>query len=220
MNLMVKIYLVRHAEAQGNVLEFFQGHIDTDVSEKGRKQLECLSERFKDIPIEEVYTSPLRRARATAEAVNKYHRLPLTIAPDIIEINGGEWEGVKWAELPEKFPREYGLWTKSINEFAAPGGETTLQVYNRMKLAMRRIAAENQGKTIAVVSHGMAIKAYLNYADGREWANYADPGWADNTAVSLIEYDDELVPRILFKNDSAHLSEGLSTLAVSKWCKK
>ena len=48
---MVKIYLVRHAEAQGNVEEFFQGHIDTDVSEKGRKQLECLAERFKDIPI-------------------------------------------------------------------------------------------------------------------------------------------------------------------------
>ena len=50
MNQMVKIYLVRHAEAQGNVEEFFQGHIDTDVSEKGRKQLECLAERFKDIP--------------------------------------------------------------------------------------------------------------------------------------------------------------------------
>ena len=66
----------------------------------------------------------------------------------------------------------------------------------------------------------MAIKAYLNYADGREWENYADPGWSDNTAVSLIEYDDELMPHIIFKNDSSHLKDGLSTLAVSKWCKK
>ena len=112
------------------------------------------------------------------------------------------------------------MWKEEINHFTAPNGESTKQVYDRMKAAMRRIASENKGRTIAVVSHGMAIKAYLNYADGREWANYADPGWADNTAVSLIEYDDELVPRILFKNDSKHLTEGLSTLAVSKWCKK
>ena len=56
--------------------------------------------------------------------------------------------------------------------------------------------------------------------DGREWENYADPGWSDNTAVSLIEYDDELMPHIIFKNDSSHLKDGLSTLAVSKWCKK
>ncbi len=220
MNQMVKIYLVRHAEAQGNVEEFFQGHIDTDVSEKGRKQLECLAERFKDIPIEEVYTSPLRRARATAEAVNKYHRLPLTVDPHIIEIYAGDWEGVRWSELPEKFPHEYELWSKQINKFKAPHGESTRQVYDRMKLAMRNIAAENNGKIIAVISHGMAIKAYLNYADGREWENYADPGWSDNTAVSLIEYDDELMPHIIFKNDSSHLKDGLSTLAVSKWCKK
>ncbi len=217
---MVKIYLVRHAEAEGNVLEFFQGHIDTDVSEKGKRQLECLAERFKTIPVEEIYTSPLRRARTTAEAVNRYHKLPLTVAPDIIEINGGKWEGVKWSELPLKFPDEYKLWTDSINKFAAPEGESTKQVYDRMICAMRRIAKENQGKTIAVISHGMAIKAYLNYASGREWENYADPGWADNTAVSLIEYDDAFIPHIIFKNDSTHLSDGLSTLAVSHWCRK
>ena len=215
---MVRIYLVRHAEAEGNVKEFFQGRINTEISEKGRLQLECLAERFKDIPIEAVYSSPLRRAVSTAEAVNRYHGLDIITDDEIMEINGGDWEGVKWSELPKKFPEEYHLWKTEINHFTAPNGESTKQVYDRMKAAMKRIAAANMGKTIAVVSHGMAIKAYLNCADGREWENYADPGWADNTAVSLIEYSDELIPRIIFKNDSTHLTEGLSTLAVSKWC--
>lgn len=215
---MVRIYLVRHAEAEGNVREFFQGRINTDVSEKGRLQLERLAERFKDIPIEALYSSPLKRAMSTAEAVNRYHSLPIITDDMLMEINGGDWEGVKWSELPEKFPGEYRMWKEEINHFAAPNGESTKQVYDRMKAAMRRIASENEGKTIAVVSHGMAIKAYLNCAEGREWENYADPGWADNTAVSLIEYDDKLIPKIIFKNDGSHLDGGLSTLAVSKWC--
>ena len=215
---MVRIYLVRHAEAEGNVKEFFQGRTDTEVSEKGRLQLERLAERFKCIPIEAVYSSPLKRAYFTAEAVNRFHGLPIITDKEIIEINGGDWEGVKWAELPEKFPEELRLWKEEINHFTAPHGESTKQVYDRMKAAMKQIASENKGRTIAVVSHGMAIKAYLNCADGREWENYADPGWSDNTAISLIEYSDELVPRIIFKNDSTHLEGGLPTLAVSKWC--
>lgn len=215
---MVRIYLVRHAEAEGNVREFFQGRINTDVSEKGRLQLERLAEKFKNIPIEALYSSPLKRAMSTAEAVNRYHSLPIITDDMLMEINGGDWEGVKWSELPEKFPGEYRMWKEEINHFAAPNGESTKQVYDRMKDAMRRIASENEGRTIAVVSHGMAIKAYLNCAEGREWENYADPGWADNTAVSLIEYDDKLIPKIIFKNDGSHLDGGLSTLAVSKWC--
>lgn len=214
---MVKIYLIRHAEAMGNVLEFFQGRIDAKISPKGQRQLECLAERFRDIPLDALYSSPLIRTRRTADAVNRYHGLPITINSQIIELDGGKWEGEKWAELPVKFPEEYRLWTDKLNEFAAPCGESTAEVYDRMKTAMDRIASENNGKTIAVVSHGMAIKAYLNYADGREWKNYADPGWADNTSVSLIEYDDSLIPHIIYKNDGTHLSEGLSTLAVSKW---
>ncbi|MCI7767472.1 MAG: histidine phosphatase family protein [Oscillospiraceae bacterium] len=215
---MVKIYLVRHAEAEGNVKEFFQGRIDTEVSQKGRLQLDRLAERFRDIPIEAIYSSPLRRAFTTAEAVNRYHGLPIITDSELMEINGGDWEGVKWAELPQKFPAELRLWKEEINNFTAPNGESTKQVYDRMKAAMKHIASENQGRTIAVISHGMAIKAYLNCAEGREWENYSDPGWADNTAVSLIEYSDGLVPRIIFKNDDSHLDNGLSTLAVSKWC--
>lgn len=215
---MVKIFLVRHAEAEGNVKEFFQGRINTDVSEKGLLQLERLAERFKDIPIEALYSSPLKRAMSTAAAVNRYHGLSVITDNELMEINGGDWEGVKWSELPKIFPGEYRMWKEEINHFTAPNGESTKQVYDRMKAAMRHIASENNGRTIAVVSHGMAIKAYLNCAEGREWENYADPGWADNTAVSLIEYDDNLIPKIIFKNDGSHLEGGLSTLEVSKWC--
>ncbi len=204
---MVKIYLIRHVKAEGNVKGFIQGRVDTQVMGEGLLQLDALAERFRSIPIEAVYTSPLKRAVSTAEAVNRYHSLPIIRDEGIIEIDFGKMEGCSKDELYTRFPVESEIWDNCINKFAAPDGESSGQVYDRMSAAMNRIAGENIGKTIAVVSHGMAIKAYLNFAAGIKWENYEDPGWSDNSAVSLIEYDDELRPHIIFKNDSSHLQK-------------
>lgn len=214
---MVRIYLVRHAEAMGNVLEFFQGRTDEQISEKGAKQLECLSERFRDIKIERIYSSPLKRTLSTAEAVNKYHGLPIIKDEGLIEINGGVWEGRPWAELPEKYPTEYGLWKNRMEDFYIEGGERMTEVFARMRETVDRIAAENEGRTIAVVSHGCALRNFLCYCMGRPISGLKDVGWSDNTAVSLVEYDDNMRPRIIFKNSNDHLPKELSTLSGSKW---
>lgn len=216
---MTQIYFVRHAEAMGNVLEFFQGRTDCDLSEKGEKQLEFLAERFKDIPIEKIYSSPLKRAYKTAEAVNKYHGLPITVVDDLIEIDGGVWEGKKWTENEKLYPEAYNDWKNRMWAFHVDGSETMEQVYDRMKAAVAKIAEENRGRTIAVVSHGCALRNYLAYAEFGDIKSLADVGWSDNTAVSLVEYDDELNPRIIFKNESSHLPEEFSTLAFSRWNK-
>ena len=216
---MLRIYFVRHAEAMGNVLEFFQGRTDTEVSEKGQAQLECLAERFRDIPIEKIYSSPLKRAAATAEAVNRHHGLPIIFDEGLIEINGGVWEGKPWSEFPVLYPTEYELWRNKMEDFYIKDGEKMIEVFERMKNAVGNIAAQNQGRTIAVVSHGCALRNYLCYANGDGIECLKDVGWSDNTAVSLVEYDDGLVPKIIFKNDGTHLTGDLSTLAHSDWCK-
>ncbi len=217
---MVTAYLVRHAEAQGNIEEFFQGHINTDVSEKGAKQLEMLAERFRDISFDAIYSSPLLRAKKTAEAVNKYHGLPITEDERLIEINGGVWEGVKWTEIGERFPESYDKWRNKMWEFQAENGESMAEVYERMKNAVTDIASKNEGKTIVIVSHGCALRNFLSYAEFNDITKLADVGWSDNTAVSEIKFDSDLKPTIVYKNDSGHLPPELSTLAFSRWCKK
>ena len=102
---MTTIYLIRHCEAAGNVGRRFQGHIDADITENGRRQLELLAERFRELPLDAVYSSPLLRARLTAEAVNRHHGLPVMLDDRLMEINGGLWEGRPWAELPALFPQ-------------------------------------------------------------------------------------------------------------------
>ncbi len=217
---MLKIYFVRHAEAMGNVQEFFQGRTDCEISPKGARQLECLAERFRDIPIERIYSSPMKRTMSTAEAVNKYHGLEIIRDEQLVEINGGVWEGMPWIDIPKRYPKEYEVWENRMYDFEIENGESVRQVYERMKAAVTAIAAENHGRTIAVVSHGCALRTYLCYAMGMPIERLKDVGWSDNTAVSLVEYDDNLVPKIIFRNNNDHLTDELSTLSHSAWCKK
>lgn len=213
---MTKIYLVRHAEAMGNVEEFFQGQTDCELSEKGKKQLELLAERFRDIPIEAIYSSPLKRTIDTAEAINKYHNLTIIRDEGLIEINGGVWEGKPWADLPKLYPVEHDLWQNKMQDFYVADGERMTEVFERVKNAVDKIAAENDGRTIAVVSHGCALRNFLCYAMGKPISALKDVGWSDNTAVSLVEYENG-VPKIIFKNSNDHLTGELSTLSKSKW---
>lgn len=216
---MTQIYFVRHAEAQGNVEEFFQGRIDCDISKKGSVQLEYLAKRFENIDYDVIYTSPLKRAVATAEAVNRRLRLPLNKREDIIEINGGVWEGMLWTDIEKEYPSEHNLWKTDMKRFSIKDGENMTEVYERMKAAIDDIVKKNIGKIIVVVSHGCALRNYLSFAEFGSPERLGDVGWSDNTAVSLIEYDDEAKPKIIFKNDSSHLPYEASTLAFSRWSK-
>lgn len=217
--MVTKVYLVRHAEAMGNIENKFQGHLDADISEKGRLQLNLLSERFKDVEIEKIYSSPLIRTRETANAVNRYHNLPIILKKGLIEINGGDFEGKTWDKLPVLFPDEYDKWQHCLHEFSAPNGESTQQVYDRMRKTVSEIIAESKGSSIAIISHGFALKTFLCSANNHSVDYIREIGWSDNTAVSLIEFDDNFTPSIIFQNDNSHLDENTSTLAHQTWWK-
>ena len=213
---MTRIYFVRHAEAEGNVKEFFQGRIDCEISEKGAIQLQYLAKRFEAIDYDAIYSSPLKRALATANAVNSRLRLPIFERHGIIEINGGVWEGRLWTEIERDYPAEHNLWKNDMKRFSIEGGESMTEVYERMNDAVSEIVRENIGRTVVVVSHGCALRNYLAYAEFGTAERLGDVGWSDNTAVSLIEYGDDLAPRIIFKNDSSHLPPEASTPAFSR----
>ena len=90
---MTKIYVVRHCEAEGNILKMFQGLTDLDITPLGAKQLEALSKHFENIHIDRVFASPLIRALKTGKAIIGNKNLPLEIDDTLIELNGGIIEG-------------------------------------------------------------------------------------------------------------------------------
>lgn len=215
--MVTTVYFVRHAEATGNVDETFQGRTDTEVTERGKKQLALLAERFRDIPIERLYSSPLKRTISTAEAVNTYHGLEIIRDERLIEINGGGFEGRSWSELPKLYPEEFRLWNNELYNFRIENGESMTQVFERMSSAVDEIVRENAGRTIAVVSHGCALRNYFCFAKGLPIERITDSEWSDNTAVSLITYDGCFKPCIAYLNDNSHLDDDTSTLLRQQW---
>ena len=213
---MTTIYLVRHCEAMGNINRIFQGHTDEEISDNGRLQLEKLAERFRDIHLDVLYSSPLKRAYRTAEAVNRYHHLPIHTDERLIEINGGHWEEKPWEALPELYPDEWEAWSCRPWSFAPQNGEPMRAVYARMTEVLSAIAEDHPGETVGVASHGCAIRNALCWASGRPIEQLLEIPWCDNTAVSVLEFEDGR-PSIRLANDNGHLDDALSTLNKQSW---
>lgn len=200
----------------GNINRIFQGHTDEEISDNGRLQLEKLAERFRDIHLDALYSSPLKRAYRTAEAVNRYHHLPIHTDERLIEINGGHWEEKPWEALPELYPDEWEAWSCRPWSFAPQNGEPMRAVYARMTEVLSAIAEDHPGETVGVASHGCAIRNALCWASGRPIEQLLEIPWCDNTAVSVLEFEDGR-PSIRLANDNGHLDDALSTLNKQSW---
>ena len=215
-----KILLIRHCEATGNTDGVFQGRIDTDISPNGAKQLELLALRCRNMKIDAVVSSPLLRAVRTAEAVNQYHRLPLETEPLLAEIDAGEFEGVKWEELPLRFPEATRQWYEEPWNFQAPGGESMRQVYDRVWKGILQVVEKHRGHTICVTSHGFAIRNLLCRAKGLPIERIGEIQWMDNTAISILEFSGETCLGVPVLGDASHLSPETSHFSSQSWWKQ
>ncbi len=215
-----KILLIRHCEAAGNTVGVFQGRIDTDISPNGEKQLELLALRCRNMKIDAMVTSPLLRAVRTAEAVNQYHRLPLETEPLLAEIDAGAFEGVKWEELPLRFPEATRQWYEEPWNFQAPGGESMRQVYERVWKGILQVVERHRGQTVCVASHGCAIRNLLCRAKGLPIERIGEIPWLDNTALSVLEFSGESCVGVPLMGDASHLSPETSSFASQSWWKQ
>ena len=202
---MTKIYLIRHAQAEGNAYRMMQGQWDGGVTRQGLRQIELLSERFREFPVDAVYASDLYRARKTAEAITLSHDLPLHTDPALREIDLGPWECRFFPNLCREQPRETEAFLHDPAHFYLPGAETYAQVGERMLAAMERIARRHSGQTVAVVSHGAAIRCFLSLAGGLSLDDTGELPIQRNTAVSTLLWEGKRF-QILAMNDWSHLA--------------
>ena len=216
---MTRIYLIRHAEAEGNLYRIAHGHYDSLITERGYRQIAALRERFAHIPIDAVYASDLFRTRTTARAIYEPKGLPLHPTPAFREVGIGVWEGRPWQELAMTDPEELDRFNRDMANWHVEGSETVEGVLNRYIPALRAIGEEYDGKTVAVFSHGTVLRLVLGTLQGLTMEAINKTRHGDNTSVSLLEYEDGQF-RVIYRDDNSHLVEaGLSTLARQTWWK-
>ena len=214
---MTTVYLIRHAEAEGNVYRRCHGQYDSLLTPRAYEQLPHLAKRFADVPLDAVYASDLFRARTTARAVAEPHHLSVEIRPVLREIDMGDWEDIPWAELPRLWPEEYALWRTRPWDAVPPHGESVMQAGERMLNGVRALARHHAGGHIAVVTHGSAIRGALTLAYGLAPEQMGEVGWGDNTCVAKLELDETGAATVVYANDASHLPAALSTFASIGW---
>ncbi len=199
------IYLIRHCEALGNKTGTFQGSIDSDITEIGAKQLECLTERFKNIHIDKIYSSPLKRAHKTALAVSAATNIPVITETGLSEIDGGNIEGMTYADIYKKYPYLEYDWTFAPYNFAPPNGENMRDAYKRITDTVLRLVRENDGKQIAIASHGGVIRCLLCFLMCNDILKLNDVIWSDNTSVTKINFKNDMSAEFEYLNSTVHL---------------
>ncbi len=215
---MTRLYLIRHAEAEGNLYRRCQGWYDSLVTHRGYRQIAALEQRFQSIPIDAVYSSDLFRTMATANAICRPKGLLLQTRSDLREIRLGIWEDRPWADIAHTDPEGMRGFNTSSADWSVEGGENFRRLGDRMAAAVMDIAERNPGGNVAIFSHGMAIRALQGTLLGLPIEEWATLGHGDNTSVTAIEIEGGRA-NILWRNDSAHLPPETSTLAQQVWWK-
>jgi probable phosphoglycerate mutase len=154
MTLATRILLIRHGQTDWNLEARLQGHTDVPLNAAGQEQARRLRRALLGESLEAVYTSDLQRALQTAQAVAEATGAPLRPEPALRERGFGAFEGQAMAELQALWPAEWQRWQAREPGFAAPGGETLQDFYDRCVGAAARLAAAHAGGAIALVAHG------------------------------------------------------------------
>jgi len=160
----MRLHLIRHAQSQSNAEGRIQGHLDIPLSEQGRREAVLLAERVAAMPVAALYSSPLRRARATAEAVANRSGLDLVTRNFLMERDVGEIAGLTSAEVAAKYPD----WRRQRHPDSAqdtvPGYERDEAFHERVVPNMLALVASHPDDEVAVVTHGGVIGAFLRHA--------------------------------------------------------
>jgi broad specificity phosphatase PhoE len=184
------LYLVRHGATENNRAKppRLQGRrTDPPLSDQGLEQARQTGRFLAQTPLDAVYSSPLLRARQTAEAIAAPHGLAVEVVDDLIEIDVGAWEGRAWDEIEKTDPDAYRAFMTDAAANPYLGGENITTVLARAAPAIEKLMHENVGRRIAAVAHNVVNRVYLADLLGMPLARYRSVP-QDNCGVNVLRY--------------------------------
>ncbi len=187
----MKFILVRHGETEWNTSGKFGGFADVPLNDIGVQQAARVGEALRNESIDAVYCSTLSRAVKTADAILKYHDLPVTYCKSIREMNFGKWEGLTYGEIHALYPVEAQNWVDDYTNEPCLEGESLNMFYDRIVKAFKTIKKEvNQHDTVLIVAHSGVIKGILTH----ELTKSVDGFWKfkiQNGSIAVLEFDQD-----------------------------
>lgn len=208
---MIEIILVRHGETEWNRREIFRGRADIELSETGARQAELLAKYLSQAGIAAIYSSPLKRALKTAEAIASYHGLEVKTTSRLIDFDYGKWQGLPHQEVKERYRKLYAEWLKNPHRVKIPGGERLDDVTRRALGVVDRVRRQHEG-TVVLVSHRVVNKvlicALLGLDNAHFWNIKQDVG-----AITIFVCEDDRF--ILTRHNDTSFLKAIPTAPLS-----
>jgi len=201
----MRLLLIRHGESVANAEGRLQGHLDIPLSDRGRRQAELLADRLAPLGVQALYTSPLLRAKGTAEIVAGCLGLPVEERPALMERNVGELAGLTRDEIITRFPR-YMPARAELRPIEIEGFEQDAEFAQRVKDALAAIIGAHAQGTVAVVTHGGIIFSFCRQTLRMPTVR-PGPFAVENASVTTFDIVRGETPRatLVTLNDTCHL---------------
>lgn len=165
MQQPTEILIIRHGQTDWNVSKRLQGHSDIPLNAKGREQAAALAETLRHEKLDAIFSSDLKRAMETANAIARLHNLPVQPDPAFRERSYGAFEGLSREEIKTRYPESHAAWYAADPDHVFPPGERPAEsmrtFHNRVIDALYRIARPYTGRKIVLIAHfGILEAAY------------------------------------------------------------
>ena len=186
---MVKLILVRHALTVDNQKSRLSGHIDSSISEEGKEQTDKITNYLKDFDIDKIYTTTSSRTKDTVKQLSELKSIEIIEKESLKEISFGDFEGLTFDEIKDKYPKEFQDMIEKGYEYKYPNGESLIDSYNRVCIELDNIISNNDNRTILICSHGGTIRNIITYLISNSYKYH----WnfkIDNGSVTILEVQD------------------------------
>ncbi len=205
------LLFVRHGQSMGNFSRSFLGHTDLDLSELGFQQAEAVGKFLSQFKIDKIFSSDLKRAYQTALPFANMKNLSIIKSEALREIYAGEWEGMPFSAIAEKYKEAYDIWINDIGHAIPNGGEPVVDVQKRIIDAVTQIALNNDGKTIAVFTHATVIRTFFAFIEGKSIDEMKFLPWPANASICEAVFDGKNFSEISYSRDD-YLGELVSKM--------
>ena len=158
-----RIYLIRHGETSNAGEVCFNGHFDVNLSDKGREQSLLLAKALRNLPINAVYSSDLKRTQIGAKFIADGHNLKHVPYKELRELAFGDWEGLSVSEVNRKYPEKLKERLENTELFKVEGGESFSQLKDRVIPKFEQILTKHPSGNIVVLCHGGVIRIILSH---------------------------------------------------------
>lgn len=201
------LYITRHGETQWNVEKKMQGWQDSPLTEPGVRQATWLRDALQSVQFETIYSSPSPRASKTAEILRDQRACEVIRHDDLREIFMGDWEGQAQQDIQQRDSTSYTAFWETPHLYAPEnGGESFYDVQKRVLPFLDLIVAEQEGKTLLIVTHTVVLKIIMSHFEGRPLAHLWQPPYIHPTALCKVVIENQHAS-IELAGDTSHYQE-------------